>query len=133
MSINLNELIEQRAEATGVAGDRIPFEFGGKTFTFKDPLMLSDEEKDELVFLDYDADVAEWYMGAEQYEEFITTEAEFTGPNGKKFKKNGSSSFFNLVLQEHIRNARGVDEEGNPTMLNRSSRRAAARKRQKRR
>lgn len=133
MSINLNELIEQRAEATGVAGDRATFEFGGKTFSFRDPMMLSDDEKDELALLNYDADVAEWYMGEEEYDEFITTEAEFTGPDGKKFKKSGSSSFFVLALQEYVRTARDVDAEGNPMMPNRSSRRAAARKRQKRR
>lgn len=133
MSINLNELIEQRAEATGVAGDRIPFEFGGKTFSFRDPLMLSDEEKDELELLTHDVDVAAWYMGDDLYDEFVTTEIEVPGSDGKKEKQAGSSSLFFLVFREYMRTARAVDAEGNPTMPNRSSRRAAARKQRKRR
>lgn len=133
MSINLNDLIEQRAEATGVAGDRVAFEFGGKTFSFKDPLMLSDEEKDELEMLSHDVDVAAWYMGDDLYDEFVTTEIEIPGADGKKMKQSGSSSLFFIAFREHMRNARGVDAEGNPMMPNRSSRRAAARKQRKRR
>lgn len=133
MSINFNEIVEQRSEATGIAGDRVPFEFGDKTFSFRDPLMLTDEEKDELELIEYDADVAAWYMGEDEYDEFLVTEVEIPAGDGKKIKKTGSSSFFFLVLREHMRKARGADAEGNPTMRNRSSRRAAARKRRKQR
>lgn len=48
MSINLDELLAQRAEATGVEGDRVPFEFGGKTFSFLDPILMTDEQRDDM-------------------------------------------------------------------------------------
>lgn len=133
MSINLSEIIEQRAEATGVDGDRVPFEFGGKTFTFKDPMMLSEDDKDELEMIDHDVDVVEWYMGEEQFDEFLATEVVIAMPDGRKIKKTGSTNFFFLAFAEHMKSVAAVDAEGNPTMRNRSSRRAAARKQRKQR
>ena len=37
-NINLDALIEQRAEATGSNEGRIPFDFKGQTYDFQDPL-----------------------------------------------------------------------------------------------
>lgn len=128
MSLNLEALIAQRAEATGVHGERVPFTFGDKTFDFRDPLLLSDEDKDELSELEWDADVAEWYMGEEQYQDFVSTTVTING-----VEHRGSANFFMLVFMEYQKTAQGTDESGKASRLNRSSRRAAARKQPKQR
>ncbi|WP_018119418.1 hypothetical protein [Corynebacterium mastitidis] len=133
MSNNLNDLLKQRAEATGVAGDRVPFEFGDKTFTFRDPMLLTDEDKDDLAGLSHDVDVAEFYMGADQYDDFIATTATIELDNGEKLEVEGSSSVFMLAFREYVKGLADVDEKGNPMTSNRSSRRAAARSQRKRR
>ena len=133
MSINLSELLKQRAEATGVDGDRVPFQFGGKTFTFRDPLMLSDDEKDELADLDFDVDVAAWYMGDDQYDEFVATTETITLDGGESFDVTGSSSVFFTAFKQYMEDAREEDANGRPTSRNRSSRRMEARKQRKQR
>lgn len=127
MNLDLHSLLEQRAEATGVEGDRVPFDFGGKQFTFKDPILLSDEEKDDLAELEWDADVAAWYMGEEQYTEFIETTAEVNGATVA-----GSSNLFFLVFNEYMKSAQ-AEQAGKSSRPNRFSRRAAARKQPKQR
>lgn len=133
MSENLNELLKQRAEATGVAGNRATFEFGTETFSFLDPILMSDEDKEELAELTHDVDIAEFYMGEEEYERFISTTAVIELDNGEHMEINGSSSIFFLAMREHAKSLTDEDPAGNPTRPNRSSRRAAARKRQKQR
>ena len=132
MSNNLNELLKQRAEATGIVGDRIPFEFGDKTFSFRDPMLLTDEDKDELSELEYDVDVAEFYMGVDEYDKFVATKAKITLDSGETMEVQGSASMFLLQFQEYMKSQRDEDPQGRPTRLNRSSRRAAGGKRQKR-
>lgn len=133
MAENLNELLKQRAEATGVAGDQIPFEFGNKTFSFFDPMLLDDEAKEELAALSHDVDIAEFYMGEKQYDEFVSTTATIVLDDGTEMKVKGSSSIFMLAFREHIKGLTDIDADGNPTTSNRSSRRAAARSQRKRR
>ena len=132
MSNNLNELLKQRAEATGIVGDRIPFEFGDKTFSFRDPMLLTDEDKDELSELEYDVDVAEFYMGVDEYDKFVATTAKITLDSGETMEVQGSASMFLLQFQEYMKSQRDEDPQGRPTRPNRSQRRAAGGKRQKR-
>ncbi|MCH6197445.1 hypothetical protein MHT86_08050 [Corynebacterium mastitidis] len=133
MSENLNELLKQRAEATGVAGNRATFEFGTETFSFLDPVLMDDEEKEELAELTHDVDIAEFYMGEDEYERFVSTTATIELDNGETIEVTGSSSIFFLAFREHLKGLTDEDPAGNPTRPNRSSRRAAVRKRQKRR
>lgn len=117
-NINLDALIEQRAEATGSTAGRIPFDFKGETYTFTDPLMLTDEDKDELAELEWEPDIAAWYMGEEEYDKFVAA--------------GGSSNLWFLVFREYLDRNEAVDPAGKATRLNRSSRRSAARKQRKR-
>lgn len=126
-NINLDELLAQRAEATGSEEGRIPFQFTAKSgpnkgkterFTFRDPLTLTADEQEELNDLRFDDeatldDVAEFWMGEDEYIRF--TEA------------GGTALAFNLVVEENHARTQGVDSQGRPTRQNRSSRRKAAR------
>lgn len=123
MAINLDELYKQRQEATGVENGRITFEFTAtqgedkgkkKTYSFKDPQFLSDDEIAEVDALsDYGPDVAAWYMGDTQYDQFLTD--------------GGSASLWALVINDLAERATETDSTGRPTRLNRSSRRARRR------
>lgn len=118
-NINLDALIEKRAEATGSEKGRIPFDFKGDTYTFQDPLTLTDEDKEELAGLEWEPDIAAWYMGDDQYEKFVTS--------------GGSSTLWFLVFREYLDRNEALDPEGKATRLNRSQRRMAGRKQSKRR
>jgi|SRR5699024_903046 len=124
--INFEELYAQRAEATGVAGDRIPFEFAGTQWSFRDPQTLTDQEKEHLADLEFDPDVAEFYMGADQYTDFLATTASITLNDGKTVDVPGSSSVFNDVFIRHMQQVQDTIAE-RPTRPNRSSRRARKR------
>lgn len=117
-AINLDELLAQRAEATGAEDGRIPFEFAGKKFTFRDPLLIDDDARDELEELAEEGDgdlLAEFWLGTEEYDRFV--------------EAGGTANLFMLVVRENARRTAGVDADGRPTRSNRSSRRAEARKR----
>lgn len=108
VDIDLDALIEQKAEARGDDGRSVSFTFKGQRWTFLDPLMLTDEEKDELGEIDYDPDVAAWYMGGDQYDRFLEV--------------GGNSSMFFQAFGAYQRKAI-AENQGNPTRSNRSSRR----------
>lgn len=116
--INLDTILAQRAEARGDEGYTFSFTAYGQEWTAKDPMLLTDDEKDELAELSFDVDVAAFFMGDEQYDKFIAA--------------GGQSSHFVLALTEYQRSQQDT-ASGRPTRPNRSSRRAAARKSQKRR
>lgn len=132
MTYDLNALLKQRAEATGVSGDHVPFEFGGKTFTFRDPMMLTDDDKDELAALEHEIDVVVFYMGDDQYEKFIGTTAKIELDNGEIMEVQGSSNLFMLQFDSYLKSQRDTDKSGRPLARNRSQRRAAAGNKQKR-
>lgn len=118
--INLNEIMAQRAEATGASEGRIPFDFNDQTFSFRDPVTLSEEERDEIEQLAEESngeDVAEFWMGEEEYDRFC--------------EAGGTAMMFFLVIRENEQRTAGVDANGRPFGSNRSSRRAAARKQRK--
>ncbi|GAA4809627.1 hypothetical protein [Tomitella cavernea] len=120
--INVEELYAQRAEATGVDGDRIPFDFAGRTWTFRDPQTLTDEEKEEISEIDFDPDMAAWYMGDDQYAEFVAATATIDGADGKQREIQGGSGIFLLAFQEHMSRVRDAVET-RPTRASTSSRR----------
>lgn len=116
--INLDELLAQRAEATGAAEGRVPFTFKGEQFTFLDPFALTDEEQDAIDDAAASRDgeeIAIAWMGEEEYDRFV--------------EAGGSSMAFMLVIKENARLTAEVDANGRPTRPSRSQRRAAARKR----
>lgn len=117
--IDLDAILAQRAEATGADEGRIPFTFKGETFTFRDPMTLTDEDQDELENIVEDegrlSDIAVFWMGDDEWERF-----EAAG---------GTAVMFRLIVEENARREQAVDAAGNPTRRNRSQRRAAARKR----
>lgn len=112
-NINLDELLKQREEATGAEKGRIPFDFKGQTFTFRDPILLDDDEIDELSELEDGPDIAEFYMGEEQYDKFLET--------------GGTSNLFFMAFSAYMDEAKD-EVGGKPTRGNRSSRRAARRR-----
>lgn len=119
-AINLDDLLAKRAEATGAEEGRIPFEFAGQQFSFRDPFLVEGDDQDELDELSELADgelLAEFWMGTEDFDRFVSV--------------GGTASMFALVIRENAQRTAGVDGEGRPTQSNRSSRRAAARKRRK--
>ena len=118
MSIDLDSLIAQRAEATGVQGNLSSFDFTARagehkgekmTFTYKDPVFLTDDEVDELEDIELGPDLCCWYMGETEYERFLAA--------------GGSSNFWAMVLNEHNKQSREVATDGRPTRPNRYSRR----------
>ncbi|WP_313548343.1 hypothetical protein [Corynebacterium sp.] len=133
MSIDIAKLYAQRAESTGVAGDQVAFTFGGKEFHFTDPLMLSDDEKDELAETEGDIDVAIFYLGEEQYADLVKTSEKVKTADGKEYEIHGGSNVFFLAFSEHQQRSIEVQESGKASRQNRSSRRMAERKQRKQR
>lgn len=114
--IDLDKLIAQRSEARGDDGRRFTFSYKEQEWTSLDPMMLTDDEKDELDEVgELDVDIAAWYMGDEQFDRFA--------------EAGGSSSIFFLALSAFMKTQKD-EVEGKPIRPNRSSRRAAS-KRQK--
>lgn len=132
MAIDLEALYAQRAESTGNAGDQVAFTFGGKEFHFTDPLMLSDDEKDELSEAEGDIEVAIFYLGEEQYSELVNTKAKFKDSAGKEYEIQGGSNVFFMAFSEHQKNSTEAIE-GKSSRPNRYSRRMEARKQRKQR
>lgn len=116
--IDLDAILAQRAEARGDSGFTFSFKAHGQEWTAKDPMLLSDDEKDELADLQFDVDIAEFFLGADQFEKFVAA--------------GGQSSHFILALTEYQKK-RTDEVNGRPTRPNRSSRRAVAQKSSKQR
>lgn len=131
MSIDIAKLYAQRAESTGVAGDEVAFTFGGKTFHFTDPLMLTDDEKDELAELEGDIEVAIFFLGEEQYSELIETSEKIPNGDGTEFEIQGGSNVFFMAFRDHQKRSTEDQGSGKSSRQNRSSRRMEARKRRK--
>lgn len=89
-------------------GDTFSFNFGGKKWVARDPQYLTDEEKEELAKLNFDSDVAAWYMGEKRYDEFL--------------ESGGESWMFLKAFTEYQKKVQD-EHGGNPTRPNRSSRR----------
>lgn len=116
--IDLDAILDQRAEARNDAGYTFQFKAYGKEWTALDPMLLTDEQKEELSSIDFDIDMAEFFMGSDQLDQFLAA--------------GGQSSHFVLALTEYQRKQTGQNS-GRPTRPNRSSRRAEARKQPKQR
>lgn len=110
--IDLDAILAKRAEETGLDGDLFGFTFAGKRWTMKDPIIADDEWKDTLADLEGDIEVAEHYMGAEQYAEFVSA--------------GGASGIALLALGEHMKNVTDENESG-PTRRSASSSRTQRR------
>lgn len=117
--IDLDAILAQRAEARGDSGYTFSFSALGQDWTALDPMLLTDEQKDELAELQFDVDVAAFFMGDEQFDKFIAA--------------GGQSAFFILALREYQKQRTENGADGRPTRPNRSSRRSAARKSAKQR
>lgn len=116
--IDLDAILAQRAEARNDEGYTFKFKAHGKEWTALDPMLLTDEQKEELANIDFDIDMAEFFMGSDQLDEFLAA--------------GGQSSHFVLALTEYQKKQTG-QSQGRPTRPNRSSRRAEARKQPKQR
>lgn len=120
-TIDLSAMVAQRAEATGAEDGRIPFSFNGKQFTFRDPMMLTDEDQEILEDIANDesarlSEIAEFWMGEDEWGRFRAA--------------GGTAPMFRLVIEENARREQEYDAEGKSfARTNRSQRRAAARKR----
>lgn len=130
-NFNLDELLEQKAEATGSKKGRVSFDFTARagehkgevrTFTIRDSTFMTDEDWDELNEITADksstiADIAEFWMGEEEADRFA--------------EAGGTPMMIVEITKAKVAAETGEDSEGRPTQSNRSSRRAAARKRRK--
>lgn len=118
--IDLDAILAKRSETLGEgagdAGDSFGFTFAGRRWTMRDPVLADDEWKDELAELETDIDVAEHYMGVEQYEEFIDA--------------GGSSGRALLALSEYMKLVSAENEAG-PTRRSLSSIRTRRRSKQR--
>lgn len=71
MTIDMDALLAQREEATGIPGDSFAFTYKGNEYVCKDPLLADDEWKSGLRECVTDVDVAIHHLGEEQYERFV--------------------------------------------------------------
>lgn len=104
--IDMDALLAQREEATGSA-DTFAFTFKGERWQAKCPIMADDEWKDELRELASDVDVAEHYLGVEQYERFVAA--------------GGRAGVVVLAVREYMRSQQAEDGQGRPTRRSASS------------
>ncbi|WP_151530528.1 MULTISPECIES: hypothetical protein [Corynebacterium] len=118
-AIDLDAILAQRAEATGVEEGRIPFTFKGETFTFRDPVLLDDEDQEELEYIvdsESLSEVAEFWLGEKEWERFRAA--------------GGTAPMFRFLIEENNRREQELDAAGKSSVrMNRSQRRAAGRKR----
>ncbi|QOC55712.1 tail assembly chaperone [Gordonia phage Archimedes] len=132
--IDLDTIIAQREEARAkdganlykfefddqvfekTEGDTFSFRFKDKDWIVRDPQFLTDDEKDQLSPLRFDADVAAWYLGESQYDKFV--------------EAGGESWMFLKAFTDYQKKVT-EENQGNPTRPNRSSRRAQKRSKQR--
>lgn len=67
--IDIDTVLAQREEATGSA-DTFAFTFKGQEWYCKDPVTADDEFKDSILDVENDRELAEAYLGEEQYARF---------------------------------------------------------------
>lgn len=115
MAIDLNALLKQRAEATGVVEGRVAFTFNDETFTFKDPLLMDDAELADVVDSDFAPDICIQYMGEEEYVRFVNA--------------GGNSMMWGLVFKQHLDDATDIDSKGKGGRSKRFVKNLAAQKR----
>lgn len=125
-NFNLDEMLAQRAEATGIEEGRVAFDFTARsgehegelmTFTIRDNMTLSADEIDELEQLGEDGDVegvSVFWMGEDEYDRFC--------------EAGGGPMMLRMIIEAKAEAEQGV-KDGRPTRRNRSQRRAAARRR----
>ncbi|MFI0469297.1 hypothetical protein ACH347_34930 [Saccharopolyspora sp. 5N102] len=104
--IDMDAILAQREEKTGSA-DEFAFTFKGEQWRAKCPIMADDEWKDELRELTSDIDVAEHYLGVEQYERFVAA--------------GGRAGVVVLAVREYMATQRAEDSQGRPTQRSASS------------
>ncbi|WP_370944005.1 hypothetical protein AB5J62_33530 [Amycolatopsis sp. cg5] len=105
-TIDMDAILAQREEATGSA-DTFSFTFKGQEWVCQDPITASDEWKDGLLDLDNDIEVAEYYLGEDQYAKFV--------------KAGGRAGYVILAINQYMQQMRQENEEGRPTRRRTSS------------
>lgn len=105
-SIDMDAILAQREEATG-SSDHFAFTFKGKDWSCTDPVTGSDEWKDGLYDLETDVDVAEYYLGAEQYAKFVDA--------------GGRAGYVILAVNQYMQKMRSETADGRPTRRSNSS------------
>lgn len=131
VEFHMDEMIDQKSEATGSKKGRVNFDFTARAgehkdelliFSIRDSLFLTDEDWAELNEITSDksatvADIAEFWMGEDEYDRYV--------------EAGGTPMALVNMVQKKVEAESGEDSDGRPTASNRSSRRAAARKRRK--
>lgn len=113
--IDMDAILAQREEATGAA-DTFAFTFKSQRWTAKHPLLADDEWNEQLQELQGNVEVAEHYMGADQYEQF--TEA------------GGYAGVVIFAVREEARRMANETTDGRPTRSSNSSERTRRRSKQ---
>ncbi|QWF78701.1 hypothetical protein [Amycolatopsis sp. CA-230715] len=105
-TIDIDAILAQREEATGSA-DTFSFTFKAKHWTCKDPITAEDDWKDGLLDLETDVEVAEHYLGEDQYSLFVDA--------------GGRAGYVILAINQHMQKMRQETEDGRPTRRSTSS------------
>lgn len=105
-NIDMDAILAQRAEVTGSA-DTFAFTFKGKEWNCQDPITASDEWKDGLYDLDTDVEVAEYYLGEDQYAQFV--------------EAGGRAGYVILAINQYMQRMRSENDNGRPTRRPNSS------------
>ncbi len=105
-TIDMDAILAQREEATGSA-DSFKFTFKGKDWVCMDPITADDDWKDGLLDLDTDVEVAEYYLGSDQYKTFV--------------KEGGRAGYVILAINSYMQKMRQEQEDGRPTRQRTSS------------
>lgn len=106
MDIDLDAILAKREEVTG-SKDTFSFTFAGKKWTAKDPIVADDEWKEDLADCEGDIEVAEHYMGEDQYTAFV--------------EAGGRAGLVLLAIGEFMKSQRDALSEERPTRRTTSS------------
>lgn len=105
-TIDMDAILAQREEATGSA-DTFSFTFKQQEWTCKDPITADDDWKDGLLDQQTDVEVAEYYLGEDQYAKFL--------------EAGGRAGYVILAINQYMQKMKQDNEEGRPTRRSTSS------------
>ena len=105
-TIDMDAILAQREEATG-SPDSFAFTFRDREWTCTDPITAADDWKEALDELQGDVEVAEHYLGDDQYAAFV--------------EAGGRAGYVLLAIAQYMKQVRAENDEGRPTRRSTSS------------
>ncbi len=102
----MDAILAQREEATGSA-DHFTFTFKAQEWSCTDPITAEDDWKDGLLDMQTDVEVAEYYLGEDQYATFVAA--------------GGRAGYVILAINQYMQKMKQDNEDGRPTRRSTSS------------